>query len=283
MDTTLTQMKEIMQLRHYSATTIHTYFFTVKRFLVWQQGAGLPLSRESIVAFLHHLAAERRICAGSQHTYLMSLRFYTRAVLDRPELVAGIPQPRVKIHPPVVPTRREVQALLAAAPTEKSRLVMMFAYGAGLRIAEICALRVTDIDRERRVVFVTMGKGRRPRVVMLSRHLDAEVVRFLAKRETASPWLFGADGADRPMAARSLQTQIQRAARDAGLRRGFRCHSLRHAFATHLLESGADLLTIQKLLGHNSIHATLRYLHVSTTHVESTPSPLDGLALPWLR
>ncbi|MFN7143694.1 MAG: tyrosine-type recombinase/integrase [Myxococcota bacterium] len=193
--------------------------------------------------------------------------------------MANLPGPRVRLHPPVVPSRKEVGALLDATHDPRYRLMLMFAYGAGLRVTEICHLRVDDVDLDRGVVHVRNGKGGRSRLVMLARRIAEDVVRYLAARVTPSRWLFPGAFTDDAMHPRNLQREIQLARRRAGLRRPIRCHTLRHAFATHLLEAGADLVTIQTLLGHVSIRDTVRYLHVSNDRIEATPSPLDAIPL----
>ena len=276
----LDALREQLTLRRFTATTSRTYLNSVRYFLRWLDRNGRPLTKGAVVDFLLYMVNERHIAPGTQHTYLMSIRFFARRVVSQPELVAGIPQPKARIHPPIVPSRTQVRLLLLGMTQLRFRLMLMFAYGAGLRISEICNLQVSDIDLERQVVYVRSGKGQRPRVVMLGRLLGASVAKLLAERSISSPWLFPGKNAVHPTHPRTLQTHVARARAGAGLGSRFRCHSLRHAFATHLMESGVDLVTIQTLLGHANIRATIRYLHVTTARIEQTPSPLDALALP---
>lgn len=276
---TFEEMRRQAALRGLAPATVRTYLQGPEQLLKWRGRPLADIDRDDIVAFFVHIVTERRVAPTTHHNYLMGIRFLALRVLSRPDLVANLPGPRVRLHPPVVPSRKEIGALLDATHDPRYRLMLMFAYGAGLRVTEICHLHVEDVDLDRNVVHVRRGKGGRSRLVMLARRIAEGVAEHLARRATPSRWLFPGTCADDAMHPRNLQREIQLARRRAGLRRPIRCHTLRHAFATHLLEAGADLVTIQTLLGHASIRDTVRYLHVSTARIEATPSPLDAIAL----
>lgn len=271
------QMEIEATLRGLSPATIRTYLQGPDQFSKWYRRPIDGIQREDLIAFFVHIVRERKVAPTTHHNYLMGIRFLSIHVLKRPELVAGIPGPRVRIHPPIVPSRKEIKALLEATPKPRYRLMLMFAYGAGLRVKEICALRVEDVDFDRGVVLVRHGKGGRSRLTMLSRHLAEAVRLHLSTRPKPSPWLFCRQDPELAAQPAGVQREVQAARKRAGISRPVRCHMLRHAFATHLLEAGVDLVTIQTLLGHVSIRDTVRYLHVSNSRIESTPSPLDAI------
>ncbi|HZM11265.1 MAG TPA: tyrosine-type recombinase/integrase [Candidatus Limnocylindrales bacterium] len=172
----------------------------------------------------------------------------------------------------------EVARWLQAPPHLKTRAVLMTIYAAGLRISEAARLRVPDIDSARMTITIHQGKGNKDRVVMLSPVL-LEVLRQYWRRKKPSEWLFPGKNPDQPVGCNALRRAFHNAVRRAGLTKKVSPHSLRHSFATHLLESGTDLRTIQLLLGHSSLKPTTRYLHVSQKHVRATASPLDSLRL----
>jgi integrase/recombinase XerD len=271
------QLENEAALRGLSPATIRTYLQGPDQFAKWYKRPLDGVHRDDLVQFFLHIVRERKVAPTTHHNYLIGLRFLARYVLKRPELVEGIPGPRVRIHPPIVPSRKEIKAILEATPQPRHRLMLMFAYGAGLRVKEICALCVGDIDFERGVVLVRHGKGGRSRMTMLSKRLADGVRLHLSTRAEPSRWLFCGADPELSVHPAGIQREIQAARKRAGIPRPVRCHMLRHAFATHLLEAGVDLVTIQTLLGHVSIRDTVRYLHVSNSRVESTPSPLDAI------
>ena len=197
--------------------------------------------------------------------------------LDRPEVVAGFKFPRQGRPLPDILSASEVEALLGRIASLRHRAVIMAAYGAGLRVSEACRLCVGDIDSRRGLIHVHDGKGGKDRYVMLSKRLLAVLREYWKAARPPGPYLFpGTDGADtvhRMMVNRALK----QAAVDAGITKKVTPHSLRHTFATHLLEGGTDIRTIQVLLGHGSIRTTARYAKVSKRHVGRTTSPLDVL------
>lgn len=202
-----------------------------------------------------------------------ALRFFYRHVLGRPEVVPFVPFARKPRSLPVVLAPAEVRRLLAAVPPGRNRLMFRIAYGCGLRLNEVLHLRAADIDPARRLLWVRRGKGGHDRAVPLPDQLLAEL-RAYGEHHRPADWLFPGRGG-RPLHGVVLQRAIHLARRAAGLRKVATCHTLRHCYATHLLEAGTDLPTLQRLLGHRHLATTLGYLHLRAERLPGIRSPLD--------
>jgi integrase/recombinase XerD len=205
------------------------------------------------------------------------------ATLRRPWAIAETPYPRKTFRLPKVLSPEQVSRLIEAAPTAFYRILLMTLYATGLRRAELAHLQVGDIDSERMVIHVKGGKGRKDRDVMLSPKLLEELRRYVrGLRRKPELWLFPGNRwhtGNRPISSKVIWEACREAATRAGLGDEIHPHTLRHCFATHLLESGADLRTIQLLLGHRDLEETTLYLHLSNPRLSATPSPLDKLKL----
>jgi integrase/recombinase XerD len=212
--------------------------------------------------------------------YVAALRFLYTVTLRRPEVVQYLRGPKVPRHVPTVLSGSEVAELLEAVHSVKYRAVLMTTYGAGLRISEVCRLRTEDIDSRRMLIHVREGKGGDSRYALLSPRLLAVLRAYWKETRPAGPYLFPGRRADRPITRETIRGALTRAATRCGLDKRVTPHLLRHSFATHLLESGTDIRTIQVLLGHRSIVSTQVYTQVSTRHLSQTRSPLDLLGTP---
>jgi site-specific recombinase XerD len=210
---------------------------------------------------------------------LSAIKFVHTRVLHCDSPVARIPRPRKGRHLPTVLSRGEVKRLLAALRCPKHRAVVLVLYSAGLRVGEALRLRLEDIDSERGVILVRDGKGRKDRVVMLAKVTLVEL-RNYARLERPHHWLFPGDRRDRHMHSRTVQRAVTMAARDAGIRKKVTPQTLRHSFATHLLEEGTDLRYIQRLLGHKKSTTTEIYTHVADRDLARIRSPADTLLGP---
>jgi integrase/recombinase XerD len=180
---------------------------------------------------------------------------------------------------PSVLSSEEVVRLLNASPPGRDRVLFQVAYACGLRISELVGLRVTDIDSARMVVIVRQGKGRKDRLVPLSQRL-LEELRSYWRYKRPQPWLFPGARPDRPLCTARVQGLCQELVQRAGLGKRVTPHTLRHSYATHLLEAGVDIVTLQMILGHTDLKTTAHYLHISTHRLRQTPSLLDLLAVP---
>jgi site-specific recombinase XerD len=196
--------------------------------------------------------------------------------LSKDWVVKGVASPKKEMKLPVILSAAEVAQFLGAITSLKHRAILMTAYAAGLRVSEVVALQVADIDSRRMVIRIHQGKGHKDREVMLSPRLLA-VLREYWKVVRPKHWLFPGEIPDRPLTAKSVWRACVQAGRNAGLDKHVTVHTLRHIFATHLLESGTNIRTIQLLLGHRSLRTTAVYTHVSAGSLQATQSPLDRL------
>ncbi len=272
------RMIDDMTLRNFTPQTIQAYVRCVARFAQHFRTSPDNLGPEHVRAYLLHLVQEQRASLSHYKQNRCALRFFYRVTLGRDEVASSIPplkQPRIL---PVVLSPGEVARFFAAVPNLKHRAIVMTAYAAGLRVSEVARLRIADIDSQRMVIHVHRGKGQKDRDVMLSPRLLG-ILRAYWKAARPGDFLFPGATADRPITTGSIQRACHRARQAAGLGKHVTVHTLRHSFATHLLEAGADLRTIQVLLGHNSFSTTARYVHVATASLASVKSPLDRLDL----
>jgi integrase/recombinase XerD len=272
------RMIDDMTLRNFTKTTIKAYVRAVARFARYFHCSPDRLGREHVRAYLLHLLNEQHVSHSYYKLTRCALRFFYRETLGRddvPASLAPVKQPRSL---PVVLGPDELARFFAAVKNLKHRALLMTAYAAGLRVSEVTRLRIADIDSARMVIRVRHGKGQKDRYVMLSPRL-LEVLRAYWKAARPSDFLFPGAAADRPLTTGSVRKVCSRARRAAGLDKHVTVHILRHSFATHLLESGTDLRTIQVLLGHHSFSTTARYVHVATASLPSTKSPFDRLEL----
>ena len=205
-----------------------------------------------------------------------ALRFFYHHILHRDWMIEYIPYPRREDKLPVVLSPAEVAAVFEAAHNLKHRTILMTIYAAGLRVSEVTHLRVSDIDSQRQVICVRQGKGRKDRQVMLSPKL-LEVLRLYWKSYRPKVWLFAGESPERPVSNETVWRVCHLAGKAAHLSKPISPHTLRHCFATHLLEEATDLRRIQVLLGHRNLKTTARYLHVSNLAVRTTVSPLERL------
>ena len=247
----LTRMREQMLLRGYSKRTRKVYLNHVHRFLDWVSGDLGTDSVGSACAYLVHLAEGRR-ASRSYHTQAVSaLRLFHQEVLGSPLLAAQIPRPKAQQTLPEVLSREEVIRFLVELRHPKHRALVLLMYSAGLRVGEAVRLRPEDLDTDRSMIRVRRGKGGKDRYTLLSERA-ADAVRIYRAAFPSPQWLFPGERPDRHYTARSVQRVVSRAARRAGLAKTVTPHTLRHSFATHLLEAGTDLRYIQELLGHHS-------------------------------
>jgi site-specific recombinase XerD len=235
------------------------------------------LGFEEVRAYQVHLTG-RGIAWATLNQVVCALRFFYGVTLgldDVPERIAYARKPKTL---PVVLSPEEVVRFLEAVPSLKCRTALTTAYAAGLRVSEVVALRVQDIDSGRMVIKVTHGKGDRERLAMLSGQLLG-ILRAYWKRTRPVSWLFAGRSQDQHLHPTALHAACRSARAAAGIDKRVSVHSLRHSFATHLLEQGADIRIIQALLGHRNLSTTARYTRVSATTIRATESPLDRLKL----
>jgi integrase/recombinase XerD len=271
------RMIEDMKLRNLSPRTIEAYAMRVGAFARHFGRSPQDLGRDDVRSYLLHLVQHEHASWSVYNQTVAALKFVYEVTLQRQGVLQRIRCPKQPKKLPVVLSLEETARFFAAIVGLKHRAILMTAYAAGLRISEVVALRLEDIDSQRMVLRVRQGKGRRDRNVMLSPRLLA-LLRDYWKLARPADWLFPGDVPGRPITAGSVHGICAQAARAAGLGKHVTVHTLRHSFATHLLEAGTDIRTIQVLLGHRNLKTTAIYTHVSPTAVEATRSPLDRLA-----
>jgi len=270
------KMKADLKLRRYSPRTQESYLYYASRFVRHFMRPPTELGKDDIHRFLTVLH-DRGESASSVRMYLASLRFLYATTLGRPDEVAHLPWPRGIQKLPAVLAPAEIDRVLAAIESVACQTVIMTAYGTGLRIAEALALETGDIDADKGLIHVRHGKGDRERYVVLPRRLLAALREYWRKARPPGPLLFPGADLRKPLCPDTVRRAVHRAVEAVGLGRRVTVHAFRHSFATHLLEAGEDLRTIQVLLGHRSIRNTARYLQVSTQHLGRVQSPLDTL------
>jgi site-specific recombinase XerD len=270
------QMRSDLVLRGFASKTINEYLRYAGLFVKFHGKPPAALGEPEVRAFLLHEIEVRGVEPNSTRVAVAALKFLYNVTLSRPEVVVRIPFPKSPKRLPDVPSAEDVLALIDAAPSTMTRALLMLGYGSGLRISEACSVCASHVDSQRKVLKVAGGKGAKDRLTLLPTPL-LEALRQLW-RETRPPgeWLFpGPKG--RPLSKTAVTRRFKEALAAAGVKRKMTFHSLRHAFATHLLEGGVDVVTIQALLGHANIGTTMRYLRVRTTHIQSVQSPLERL------
>jgi integrase/recombinase XerD len=272
------RMIEDMQLRNFSPHTIRTYLERVTSLAKHFGRSPDRIGKDDLRAYLVHLVQHEHVSWSYYNQALCAIRFLYRVTLGMDWLIQGIPFAKHQQTLPVVLSLQEVARFFQAVPGLKYRTLLMTAYAAGLRVSEVVALRAEDIDSRRMVIRVRQGKGRKDRYVMLSPQL-LTVLRQYWKAARPKPWLFPGPDPEQPIHARSVHRACRQACREAGLSKHVSVHVLRHSFATHLLEAGTDLRTIQVLLGHRSIRTTALYTHVAAATLQATQSPFDRLDL----
>lgn len=265
-----------LTIRNYSPKTISSYVGALIALARYYGRSPDRISLEEIRRYQIHLIEERRISPSTINTFVAAVRFFQRVTLGREELATRIAYAKRPKPLPVVLSREETLRLFEALPEPRMRLALMTAYSAGLRVSEVVRLRVEDIDSQRMLIRIRQGKGQKDRYVPLS-ELLLDWLRAWWRITRSDGWLFTGQDHRRPMCTRTLQRACRRAAEDAGLRKRVTPHTLRHSCATHLLESGADLRTIQMLLGHSCLKTTVIYTHVSAARIRAVGSPLDQL------
>jgi integrase/recombinase XerD len=272
------RMIEDLKLRNLAPRTIEIYVNRVVAFARYFGKSPEHLGQSEVRSYLVHLVQEKHVSWSYYNQTVGALRFLYEVTLERQNVMVRIRCPKQPKRLPSVLSLDEMARFFAVVLNIKHRAILMTAYAAGLRVSEVVALRVDDIDSERMVLCVRQGKGRRDRNVMLSPRLLV-LLREYWKVERPAEWLFPGGTAGRPMTTRTVQQICTRAARAAGLTKHVTTHSLRHSFASQLLEAGTDIRTIQMLLGHRNLKTTAIYTHVSPTTLKTTQSPLDRLAV----
>jgi integrase/recombinase XerD len=276
-------MLEELQRRNFAESTTEAYIRAVKEFSQYFNSSPDRLGPRHIREYQASLFQKRKFSPNTVAQHLAALRFFYVKTLKKAWSITETPYPKRAVRLPTILSQEEVTRLIDAAHPPLHRTLLMTLYATGLRRAELAHLKVSDVDSQRMVIHVQGGKGRKDRDVLLSPKLLDELERHSHRlRPRSSLWLFPGRHvltSDRPITSKVIYHACKQAARRAALSKKVHPHTLRHCFATHLLEAGADLRTIQRLLGHSSLEETAKYLHLSQRHLGATASPLDSLKL----
>lgn len=265
-----------LKLKNLAPRTQERYLACCKRFAAFHMRSPEEMGLEEAKEFLAHL-----VDSGSSPEAIKlnvaGLKFLYGVTLGRPEVADGLPWPKVPHKKPDILSGSEVDMIFAGLTSLVAAMVLMTAYGAGLRISEACGLRPGDIDSRRGLIHVRLGKGGRDRYAMLPERLLRALRGYWVKVHPQGDWLFPSSRSGSHVSQKTVNARLKEAVAKARLDKHVTAHTLRHSFATHLHELGTDIRVIQVLLGHASIRTTTRYVQVSAKHVASVKSPLDVL------
>ena len=282
----MTQLRKMMleelQRRNYSQTTVTSYLKVVEAFAKYFHRSPDQLGPEQIRAYQVYLINERKLNARTVGHHTAALRFFFCKTLKRCYPLEEVPYPKAPRRLPTILTKEEVVRLIDSASTLFHRAMLMTAYSTGMRRAEMSQLNVTDIDSDRMLIRIRQGKGRRDRDVPLSPKLLETLRaywRWMRPKTYLFPGTINGSRADKPISPKMLWAACREAAQRAGITKPVHPHLLRHSFATHLLEGGASLPTVQALLGHADLKPTSIYLHLSERHLRAAGTPLDNMEL----
>jgi len=261
-----------LKLKGSSELTIRNYVWFVDKFLSSIKNETNELTEDDVKQYLATLVDSKSVSTVSLAA--SSLKFFFDKVLKKP--IISLPLPKKEKKLPEVLTREEVKNLIEAAETSKSRLIIKMLYSTGLRVSELTNLKRGDININERIGWVRKGKGKKDRIFTISDAIVDELKNQLEKNSNFS-YLFSTSTRDKPLTSRNIQKIIKRVAAKAGIKKRITPHTLRHSYATHLLDSGIDIRKIQVLLGHENLTTTQIYTHISIDQLRKIPNPLDEL------
>lgn len=272
------RMIDELRRRNYSDKTIRAYVAGVAAFARFHKRSPELLGADDVRRFQLFMRDDKKLSFSSYNTVTCALRFFYRNVMgkDDADVVGMVPFARKERKLPTIRSQDEVRAVLDAVEKNRDRVLITIAYACGLRVTEVSTLKVADVDGKRMLLHVHSGKGRKDRLVPLAASL-LDLLRRWWKVMRPTDWLFPGMKPGTHVDTRTIQRAVHIAVEKAGIKKKVTPHTLRHCFATHLLEAGTDLRIVQSLLGHSRIATTFRYHHVSRTDVTATKSPLDLL------
>lgn len=269
------KMTADLTLGNYSDNTKDAYLRIAAAFVSYYRRPPAQMGEHEVREYL--LNRMGQVKPATVALDIAAITFLYAVTLNKPEVVARIPRPKVPKPLPDVLSGSEVVELLEAVESLRHRTILSVAYGAGLRINEVCSLLQRDIDSKRMVIKVRRAKGGKDRYVMLAQKLLEALRAYYRATRPPKPWLFPGQTAGHHITPNAVRKALDKAVAKTGLKKRVTPHMLRHAFATHMLENGADIRLVQVLLGHSSIRSTQIYTHVSSTHIAKTESPLDRI------
>jgi site-specific recombinase XerD len=271
------RMTRDMTVRGFSPRTHKSYLAAVRRLAAHYRRPPDQLTAEEVQTHLEHLVTVRKLSWSTCSIAANAFRFFYHVTLGRPRADFEVPGPKLSQRLPEILSRGEVSRILEAPPLPRHRFLLATVYAGGLRVSEAVALKLSDIDRDRKMLRVEQGKGRKDRYVPLSPRWLVQLDVHAKSLPPRSIWLFPNRAGSRPIDVTVPQKIYTMAKLRTGITKKGGIHALRHAFATHLIESGTDVMTVQRLLGHRSVSTTMRYFHLSRSRIAIVRSPLDEL------
>lgn len=262
--------------RGMSPNTVSQYIYCVQNFFNHIKLLPNKVSVDDINQFQLHLADERKVASSTINVYVFALRFFFLVTLKKPWKIETIPYHRTGRRLPEVLSVPELSLLFKSISNIKHLAILMTIYSGGLRVSEALHLQASDIDSDRMVIRIDQGKGHKDRYVPLSETL-LPVLRTYWKHVRPQNWLFEGQDPQKPLNRSSVEKVFNKKKKESGITKNVTVHSLRHSFATHLMERGVDIRTIQQLLGHRNLSSTMIYTHVAKNYINLAGSPLDGL------
>jgi len=273
----LEDLRRELVSRKYSTKTIKAYVYYNKNFLEFIKKASTEVINEDIKDFLVYLSEQKEVSTSSLNIAVNALKFYYGEVLKR-EFVYEIKRPKKDRKLPVVLSHEEVKKVFSSITNLKHKAILMLTYSAGLRVGEVVRLKIEDVDAQRKLIHIRSAKGRKDRYTILSA-VALRVLKEYLEKYQPEKWLFCGALESRHISTRTVQAIFEQAKERANIQKDVTVHSLRHSFATHLLESGTDIRYIQELLGHKNLKTTELYTYVSTKSLGKIRSPLDEINL----
>ena len=273
------QMKEDLLLRAYSPHTQRAYLRCVRHFAQHFMRSPEEMGEGEIRSFLLHLVRNRKASPATHGMYVSALKFFYTVTLKRAGVVKDIPHPKRPQTLPVILSQQEVLCVFGAIRSVKYKAIIATAYAAGLRISEVCSLRIADIDSQRMRIHVRSGKRKKDRYVILGESLLALLRQYYKAVRPKGEYLFPGQKENHHLSTSSVSTVLRQVMRDGGFSKKATMHTFRHCFATHLMEAGTDTRILQVLLGHSSIRTTMRYTHITDRLLQKLVSPLDMITL----
>ena len=271
------QMEGDLILKAYSPHTQKAYLRGARHFARHYMRSPQEMGEQEVRDFLLHLVRDRNASPATQDMYVNALKFLYAVTLKRPEVVKDLSHPKRPKTLPVILSPAEVLRVFAAIHSVKYKAIIAIAYAGGLRISEVCSLSVSNIDSQRMRIHIRSGKGKKDRYVMLGERLLTLLRQYYQAVRPQGKYLFPGQKPHSHISTSSVSRVLQKVIQETGLSKKVTMHTLRHCFATHLLEAGTDIRILQVLLGHSSILTTLRYTHITDRLVQKLVSPLDML------
>lgn len=267
-----------LKLKTYSPSTIRTYRNEFVQLLQLLKNKPVnDLTPKDLKRYLVYCYEKLGLTENTLHSRINAIKFYYEQVLKREKFFWEIPRPKKPHQLPGVLNKEDVALIINAVDHLKQKTILMLTYGCGLRVSEVVSIAISDIDSRRMILHIRNGKGKKDRIVSISPTILV-MLRAYYKEYKPKKWMFEGQGAGDHYSVRSIQTVLQMAKKKAGVLKPGGMHSLRHSFATHLLDKGIDVVMIQKLLGHNDLKTTLRYLHVTNKDLSKILSPVEAIS-----